>query len=115
MSQGKGMLRADVDDSLLGYSLRRTGLHSRSDDGLEHHLRLCLQHASQSGNLLPRATTTVLWMACHCCAYLKKQVCICCLLQDCIGPCGRGVLDTVAKETVGVCFCCVAIATASRL
>jgi hypothetical protein len=56
MSQGKGMLGADADDSLLGYSLRRTGLHSRSYDGLEHHLPLCLQHASQSGNQLPRAT-----------------------------------------------------------
>lgn len=68
MSQGKGMLRADVDDSLLGCSLRRTGLHFRSYDGLEHHLRLCLQHARQSGNQLPRATMTVLCMACHCAA-----------------------------------------------
>ena len=75
MSQGKGMLRADVDDSLLGCSLRRTGLHCRSYDGLEHHLRLCLQHASQSGNQLPRATTNVLCMACHCAAPTSHSRC----------------------------------------
>lgn len=37
------------------------------------------------------------------------------LLQDCMhhmGPCGRGVFDTVAKETVVVCFCHVAAAIA---
>jgi hypothetical protein len=118
MSQGKGMLRADVDDSLLGYSLRPTGLHSRSYDGLEHHLRLLFaasepkwEPAAACDHDCPLDGVSLR------CAYLKKQVCICCLMQDCIGPCGRGVFDTVAKETVDICFCHVAaaIATASRL
>jgi hypothetical protein len=71
MSQGKGMLRADVDDSLLGYSLRPTGLHSRSYDGLEHHLRLLF--AASEPKWEPAAAC--LWMVCHCAAPASKSRC----------------------------------------